>query len=68
MLLKDTSRLDEAEPLLRRSVEILRTFEKSTSLASPNMDLIMQNYRAVLAAMGRAPTEFDSRVIDAHEG
>jgi len=53
-LLQDTNRLDEAEPLMRRVVEILLQFTHETGHDHPHLQGGVNNYVALLQAMGRS--------------
>ncbi len=52
-LLQDTNRLEEAEPLSRQVVEILLLFMMRTGYKHPHLDTVIENYRGLLAMMGR---------------
>jgi hypothetical protein len=49
-LLQATNRLAEAEPLMRRAVDILRHFEQINGHRHPTLDAVEANYAALLAA------------------
>lgn len=51
LLLQDTNRLAEAEPLLRRNVEILLRFTQDTGHRHPHLETGLGNYRRLLTAM-----------------
>jgi tetratricopeptide (TPR) repeat protein len=59
-LLKDTNRLKEAEPLMRRAVEITVRFKVATGHEHPNQQLRLNNYRNLLAAMGRSEEQIQA--------
>ena len=61
-LLQDTHRLAEAEPLMRRAVEILLGFFVSTGHHHPNEALCISNYRILLEAMNYTPEQIDARL------
>ena len=61
-LLKDTNRLDEAEPLMRRVVEIFRDFGRSTGHEHPHMQSVLRNYRGLLVKMKRSEEEIAARM------
>ena len=42
----------EAEPLMRRAVEILGRFERKNGHRHPNCDMVEANYTALRAALG----------------
>ena len=52
-LLQDTNRLDEAEPLSAQHLEIFLLFTMRTSHAHPHLHAAFENYRGLLALMGR---------------
>jgi hypothetical protein len=56
-LLQDTSRLGEAEPLIRRALAILLSFQRYTGHAHPHRDAMINSYAGLLAAMGRSKAE-----------
>ena len=62
LLLKDTHRLAEAEPLMRRGVEILLGFFVSTGHHHPNEAQGLANYRSLLEAMDFTPEQIDARL------
>ncbi len=53
-LLKATKRMDEAEPLMRRGLSILFQFTRATGYTHPNLKGGIDNYVALLEAMGIA--------------
>ena len=53
-LLKATSRLAEAEPLMRRMVEILVNFTRATGHPHPHLQAAFRNYSQILDAMGHS--------------
>ena len=61
-LLKATNRLGEAEPLMRRRLEILVTFRRQTGYDDPKMLFAVENYRALLAELGRSPEQIDEEL------
>jgi hypothetical protein len=52
-LLKATNRLAEAEPLMRRMVEIFLKFTRATECPHPHLQAALGNYAGLLQAMGR---------------
>ena len=68
-LLQATNRLAEAEPLSRQTVEILLLFTARTGHEHPHLDAVFENYKGLLAAMGRDETaqqvEIDSLIESA---
>ena len=53
-LLSDTNRHTEAEPLMRRMVSIFLGFTRSTGHMHPHLQSAVNNYAALLQAMGRS--------------
>jgi hypothetical protein len=53
-LLQNTNRLDEAEPLMRRMVEILLKSTRATGYQHPHLEVAINNYAELLQAMGRS--------------
>ena len=62
LLLQATDRLAEAEPLMRRGVEILLGFFVSTGHHHPNEASCISNYRILLEAMDYTPEQIDARL------
>ena len=56
-LLKDTNRLAEAEPLLRRALEILLRFTRFKGQPHPQLQGSVNNYVGLLRAMGRSEAQ-----------
>ncbi len=56
-MLQDTNRLAEAEPLMRRVVEIFLGFTVATGHAHPHLRVAVGNYAALLEQMDRSPEE-----------
>ena len=56
-LLKATNRLAEAEPLMRRLLEILFKFAVATGHEHPHLQRALRNYAGLLSEMGRSPEE-----------
>ena len=56
-LLQDTNRLAEAEPLMRRHLEIFLRFTVATGHPHPHLQAAIDNYAALLEAMGRSREE-----------
>jgi hypothetical protein len=52
-----TNRLAEAEPLMRRGVEILLGFARSTGHQHPHLEGALSDYVALLSAMGYSEAE-----------
>ena len=59
-LLKATNRLAEAEPLMRRSVEILIAFSK-LGYQHPNLEAGVGNYITLLQEMGLPELEIEAK-------
>ncbi len=51
-LLKATNRLAEAEPLMRRGVEIVVKFSVATGHRHPHLQTVLDNYFSLLTEMG----------------
>ena len=51
-LLLDSKRTEEAEPLLRRALEILAAFSVQTGHEHPEFQLAKRNYEALQRTMG----------------
>ena len=56
-LLQATNRLAEAEPLMRRMVEIFIHFTRVTGHEHPHVWAAMSNYAGLLIAMGKTEQE-----------
>ncbi|HNS70413.1 MAG TPA: hypothetical protein PKN68_10920, partial [Verrucomicrobiota bacterium] len=56
-LLQDTNRLKEAEPLLRRGLEILVAFTRATRHQHPHLQAVVDNYIDLLRALGRSKAQ-----------
>ena len=63
-LLKDTNRLAEAEPLMRRAVEIFSKFGETTGHEHPHMQTAIGNYRRLLEAMKLPEDEIERRIAE----
>ena len=68
MLLSDTNRLAEAEPLSRRHLRILAEFGHRTGGEHPHFRTAINNYSYLLSAMGLSEAEIGARVRSAIEG
>ncbi|MCY2964436.1 MAG: tetratricopeptide repeat protein [Planctomycetota bacterium] len=64
-LLQATNRLAEAEPLMSRVVRIFALFGHQTGHSHPGMQVVIQNYRQLLEAIGLPAEEIDRRVREA---
>ncbi|MDE2743599.1 MAG: hypothetical protein OXI58_18550 [Gemmatimonadota bacterium] len=51
-LLQATHRSEDAEPLMRRALEILDTFRRQTGHEHPHFQQANENYQALQRAMG----------------
>jgi hypothetical protein len=56
-LLQDTNRLEEAEPLMRRQLEIFLRFTVTAGHEHPQRRAAIGNYAVLLEQMGRDPEE-----------
>ena len=56
-LLKANNRLEEAEPLSRRHLEILQLFSMRTGHEHPHLKAGRKNYKDLLVAMGHSEEE-----------
>ena len=65
-LLKVTNRLAEAKPLLRRGLEILFHFTRTTGHMHPHLQTGVDNYTGLLAAMGLDEAEILARLGRLH--
>ena len=61
-LLQATNRLAEAEPLMRRAVDIILRFFVATGHHYPDEATSITNYRALLGAMNRTPEQIEARL------
>ncbi|MDA1016191.1 MAG: hypothetical protein O3A00_17265 [Planctomycetota bacterium] len=61
-MLQATNRLAEAEPLMRRHVEI--QFGKETGHEHPHLQAALQNYRRLLKQMGRSDAAIKAAMQD----
>jgi hypothetical protein len=61
-VLQDTNRLGEAEPLLRRVVEIFHRFALAPGNPHSHFGIAVRNYRALLQAMHLSPAEIAARL------
>ena len=52
-LLRGTNRIDEAEPLMRRSLDIFDSFGRQTGHEHPDFQRANQNYQVLQRAMGQ---------------
>lgn len=56
-LLEATNRLEEAEPLMRRVVEVFLNFTAATGHEYPLLQTAFNNYGGLLKVMGRSEAE-----------
>ena len=63
-LLRDTNRLAEAEPLMRRVVQILVAFTRATGHPHSYLDMAFGNYGALLKASGWSEAKIDTLFAD----
>jgi hypothetical protein len=61
-LLKASNRLGEAEPPMRRGLQILAEFQRLTGHEHPNLRAGRANYAGLLTAMGKTPDEIAQRL------
>jgi len=59
---QDTNRLGEAEPLMRRMVEILLRFTVATGHEHPYLQTVIGNYAGLLQQMGRSQQETQAQL------
>jgi hypothetical protein len=57
LLLQDTNRLPEAEPLMKRALIILLNFTRRTGHVHPHLKAVFGNYITLLEEMGRSEEE-----------
>ena len=63
-MLKATNRLAEAEPLMRRHLEIFLRFTQATGHPHPHLRAAMGNYAGLLQAAGRSEAEIRKTLED----
>ena len=61
-VLQDTNLLQEAEPLMRRALNILIRLTRATGHQHPHLQVFVNNYKILLGAMGLAETEIPTRL------
>ena len=59
-LLQATNRLGEAEPLMRRHLEIFLDFTRRTGHEHPHLHAAFANYGALLRAIGKSDSEIEA--------
>ena len=57
LLLQDTNRLADAEPLMRRMVIIFMAFQRDTGHVHPHRDTVIENYAILLSELGHDEAE-----------
>ena len=67
-LLQATNRLEEAEPLMRRVVQIFAMFSGLTGHRHPHMDAAMSNYIGLLMAMGQSQDAAMASLVEVVKG
>ena len=60
--LQDANRLAEAEPLMRRHLEILFDFNARNGHEHPHLHAAIVNYTALLEQMGHSPDEVSAKL------
>ncbi len=60
LLLQATSRLGEAEPLMRRHLVIFLEFTRRTGYEHPRLQAAFANYRLLLREMGKTEEEIEA--------
>jgi len=65
LLLKATNRLSEAEPLMRRNVEILIAFSQQ-GFQHPNLKTGLSNYKSLLQALELPESEIQAKIQSLH--
>ena len=61
-LLQDRDNLEEAEPLMRRHIEILLRFKAVNGRDHPNLRFAFENYRVLLTQMKYTPEQIQTRL------
>jgi len=61
-LLQATNRLEEAEPLMRRALEIFHQFSEAIGHEHPDMHVVIANYNRLLKEMGLSEAEIAERL------
>ncbi len=67
-MLQDTNRLDEAEPLMRRMLEIFWKFTRATGHQHPNLQTAIANYVGLLEQMGYGKEQIEAKLKEVAEG
>ncbi len=62
LLLKDTNRLTEAEPLMRRALGIVLDFTRRTGYEHPHLRIVQGNYATILKGLGRSEADIDAEL------
>ena len=63
-LLQATNRLAEAEPLMKRMVEIFLKFTQATGHAHPHLEDAVNSYAGLLRALGRSEDEIRKNLTE----
>ena len=61
-LLKNINRLAEAEQLMKRSVEILIIFTRTTGQQHPHLKISVKNYIKLLQTIGRSKVQIETQL------
>jgi hypothetical protein len=60
--MQDTNRPAEAEPLMRRAIEIYLKFTRETGHEHPNLRAVFGNYEGLLQQMGYSEEQVRARL------
>jgi len=63
LLLQDTNRLGEAEPLMRQALLILLKFTRETGHLHPDLRVVLENYSGLLKEMSLGDEEIRKRLV-----
>lgn len=61
-LLKNTHRLAETEPLMRRVLSIFLDFTRRTGYEHPHLSTVEGNYEGILKALGQSEEDIDAEL------
>jgi hypothetical protein len=64
-LLKDTNRLKEAEPLMRRALVILLKFTRASGQPHPRVSDALANYTSLMETLSLTPEQVDLNLEEA---
>jgi hypothetical protein len=67
-LLQATNRLGEAEPLMRRQLEIFLRFTRATGHEHPYLQAAIANYAGLLEQMGYGKEQIEAKLKEVAEG